>query len=259
MRAESASTIDVLVVVAARDPLDQRGRRRQLPFPDVEQHEHGFLGQEPEAPDGLLLVGVEAEIADGLPGFEAFVQALEDDLLAFGRFALRGRPMAPAALQPFQPPLGHREIGEDELEIESFEVARRVDAAVRMRVRGVLERPHDVQERVRVAQAGQVVGRQLLGADVALGRGRRGRQVRVGHDGMHDLLGLEDLGEPVQASVGHLDDADVERDPTEAAGLGMASGQGVEDGRLARSGKPDDGGLHVTDRSRSAGPTAEAQ
>ena len=187
------------------------------------------------------------------------MQPLEDDLLALGRFALRGRPVAPAPLQPLQPALGHREIGQDELEIEPLEVARGVDAAVRVRIRRILERPHDVQQRVRVAQAGQVVGRQLLGADVALGRRRRRRQVRVGDDGVHDLLRLEDLGQPVEAGVGHLDDADVEGDPAEAAGLGVASGQGVEDGRLARSGKPDDGGLHGTDRSRSAGRTAEAQ
>ena len=64
-----------------------------------------------------------------------------------------------------------------------------------------------------VAQPREVVGRQLLGADAALGRRRRRRQVDVGDVGVDDLLRLEDLGQPVEPLVGHLDDADVERSP----------------------------------------------
>jgi hypothetical protein len=60
-----------------------------------------------------------------------------------------------------------------------------------------------------------------------------------------DLLGLEDLGQAVQAFVRDLDDADVEGDPAVAAGLGVAAGEGVEDGRLAAAGEPHDGDLHV--------------
>jgi hypothetical protein len=89
-----------------------------------------------------------------------------------------------------------------------------------------------------------VVGRQLLGPDVTLGRGRRRRQVSVGDVGLDDLLGLEDGGQRIEPAVGHLDDADVEGDPAVAAGLGVPPGQGVEDGGLARSGKSDDGDLH---------------
>ena len=108
----------------------------------------------------------------------------------------------------------------------------------------VLERANDVEQRVRVAQPREVVGRQLLGPDPAVGRRRRGRQVDVGDVGLDDLLGLEDLGEAVEALVGHLHDPDVEGDAAVAAGLGVATGQGVEDGRLAAPGKPDDGDLH---------------
>ena len=113
-----------------------------------------------------------------------------------------------------------------------------------MRVGRVLEGADDVEQRVRVAQPREVVGRQLLGPDVALGRGRRRGQVGVGDVGLDDLLGLEDGGQRVEPLVGDLDDADVEGDPAVAAGLGVAPGQGVEDGGLARSGKPDDGDLH---------------
>ena len=106
-----------------------------------------------------------------------------------------GVPWRPLPLQPLEPALGHREVGEDELEVEPLEVARRVDAAVGMRVGRVLERADDVEQRVGVAQPREVVGRQLLGADVALGRRRRRGQVDVGDVGLDDLLRLEDLGQ----------------------------------------------------------------
>ena len=135
---------------------------------------------------------------------------------------------------------------------------RRVDRALRMGIGGVLERADDVEQRVRLAEPGEVLGRQLLGPDVALGRGRRGRQVDVGDVGLDDLLRLEDRGQPVEPLVGHLDDADVELHAAEPAGLGVAPGQRVEDGRLARSGKPDDRDLHRRDAYRPAGLSSRA-
>ena len=80
-----------------------------------------------------------------------------------------------------------------------LEVAGRIDDPVGMRDRRVLERPDDVEQRVGLAQPREVLGGQLLRADVALGRRRRRRQVDVGHVGLDDLLGLEDLGEPRRA------------------------------------------------------------
>ena len=163
------------------------------------------------------------------------MEAAEDDLLALVRLALGRRAVPAAALEPLEPSLGHRQVGQDELEVEPLEVAGRVDAAVRVRDGRVLERADDVEQRVGVAQPREVVGRQLLGPDVALGRGGRRRQVDVGDVGLDDLLRLEDLGQRVEPRVGHLDDADVEGDAAVAAGLGVAAGQRVEDGRLARS------------------------
>ena len=77
-------------------------------------------------------------------------------------------------------------------------------------MRRVLEGADDVEQRVGLAQAGEVLGRQLLGPDPALGRGGRRRQVDVRDVGLDDLLRLEDLGQPVEALVGDLHDADVE-------------------------------------------------
>ena len=152
--------------------------------------------------------------------------------------------MAGAGLEPLEAALGHGQVGEHELEVEPLDVASGVDAPVRVRVGRILERADDVEQGVRVAQPGEVVGGQLLGPDVALARRRRGRQVDVRDVGLDDLLRLEDAGQRVEPGVGHLDDADVEGDAAVAAGLGVAAGQRVEDGGLARSGKPDDGDLH---------------
>ena len=152
--------------------------------------------------------------------------------------------MPGAGLEPLEPSLGHRQVGHQELEIEPLEVAHRVDTAVGMRIRRVLERPGDVEQRVRIAQPAQVVGGQLLGPDMPLRGGGRRRQVGIGDVGMDDLLWLEDRGQGVETRVRDLHHPDVEGDPAVAAGLGMAAGERVEDSGLARTGKTDDGDLH---------------
>ncbi len=181
----------------------------------------------------------------GEPVDQAGVEPGQDDLLALVRLALGRRAVAAGRLEPLEPALGHRQVGQDELEVEPLDVPPRVDRAIGMRRRGILECAHDMEQGVRVAQPGEVLGGQLLGPDVALGRGGRRRQVGVGDVGLDDLLRLEDRGEALEPRVGDLDDADVELHPAESAGLGVAPGQRVEDGGLTRSGKPDDRDLHA--------------
>ena len=171
----------------------------------------------------------------------------DDDLLAVGGLSLGRRAVAAAAPEPIETPLGHRQVGQDEFQVEPLQVAGRVDAAVGVRVGGVVERPDDMQQRIGIAQPGKVVRWQLLGADMPLGRWRRRRHVHVGDIRLDDPLRLEDRGERSQARIGHLDHAHVEGDPAVAAGLSVAPSQGIEDGRLARTGKPDDGSLHGCD------------
>src|SRR4051812_50153730 len=103
--------------------------------------------------------------------------------------------MPRARLEPLDATFGHREVREEELEVEALDVPGRVDAAVGMRVRRVLERSDDVEQGIGIPQAGEMVGGQLLGPDVALGRGRWRRQVPVWDVRVDDLLRLEDAGE----------------------------------------------------------------
>ena len=255
----------MLVAVRGPDPLDELpGAVARSPSPTLSSTSTGFSVRKRNPRIALVVVGIEPEVADrrARPRAPSWMRR-QDDLLALGGLALGRRAVPAAALEPLEPAFGHREVGEDELEVELLEVAGRVDAAGRMRVGRILERADDVEQRVGVAQAREVVGRQLLGPDAALGRGRRRGQVDVRDVGLDDLLGLEDLGQPVEARVGDLDDADVERDPAVAAGLGVAAGQGVEDGGLATPGKPDDGDLHrpivAAGALRRAGGGAGAQ
>ena len=153
--------------------------------------------------------------------------------------------MAAGRAEPFQAPVDHRQVGQDELEVEALDVALGVDAPVGVRIRRILEGADDVEQRVGVPQPRQVLGRQLLGPHAALARRRRCGQVDVGDVGLDDLLGLEDRGELVQALVGDLHDPHVEGQPAEASGLGVAPGERVEDGRLAAPGQTHDRDLHV--------------
>ena len=97
------------------------------------------------------------------------MDATQHDLLALGGFALGLRAVAAAALEPFEAALGHRQVGQGELQVELLEVARRVHAAGHVRVRRVLERADDVEQRIGVTEPREVVGRQLLGPHATLG------------------------------------------------------------------------------------------
>ncbi len=168
----------------------------------------------------------------------------QDGILTLSSLTFRWIAMPGARLQSFDPSLSHGQVSHQELEIEPLDIPGRVDAAVGVRVARVLEGPDDMEQGVRVTQPGKMVGRQLLRADMTLGRWRQSGQIDVRDVGLDDLLRLEHTGQDVEARIGNLDDPDIEGDAAVAAGLGVATGEGVEDGGLARAGKPDDGDLH---------------
>src|SRR5258705_388574 len=84
-------------------------------------------------------VGIESEVADRRAGLEAGVDAAQDRVLALGRLTFGRVAMAGARLEPFDPALGHRQVGEQEFQVELLEIAGGVDAAGGMRVGRVLE------------------------------------------------------------------------------------------------------------------------
>src|SRR6476660_10387108 len=114
----------MLMARATTHPLDQRRNARQVTLADVQQHEDRLLGQEPEPADRLRVVIVETEVADRRAGLEPLMDPSDDDLLPLGGLALGLRPVAATRLEPLQSTLGHRQVGERELEVELLEVAR---------------------------------------------------------------------------------------------------------------------------------------
>src|SRR5436190_23125308 len=232
------------MLVAGSNRRDALPRGRDLPLADIQQHQDRLLGQEAEASDRLFLVRVELRVADRRALLQGSLEPDDHGLFALVRLLLGRRAVATALLQPLEAALDEGKIREDELGVEPIDVARRVDRALRMGIVGVVESAHDVEQRVAVAETGKVLGSQVLCSDVALARGGWRGQVHVGHIRLDDLFRLEDLGQLVESLVRDLHDADVELHPTEPAGLGVAPGERVEDGRLARSGKTDDGDLH---------------
>ena len=136
--------------------------------------------------------------------------------------------------EAFEAPIHDGEVGQDELQVQALDVARRIDAALGMRVGRILEGPDDVEQRVGITQPGQVLGRELLRPDAAVGRCRRRGQVDVGDVGVDDLLRMEDGGQAVEPLVRNLDDADVEGHAPEPTGFDVAACQRVEDGASCR-------------------------
>ena len=128
---------------------------------DVEQHQHRLLGQEAEAADALRLVLGQLHVADRPALAQRREEPLQHHQLALVRLALGRRAVAARRPQLLDAPLDHAQVGEHELQLQPLDVAPGVDGAVGMRHGRVVERPHHVEQRVGVAQAGQLVGRDV--------------------------------------------------------------------------------------------------
>ena len=223
------------VPIASGEPGHDLGLARQVGLADVEQYQDRLLGQEAEATDRLLLIGGEALAAQGPARDQRLVQPLQKRQLAVVGLALRRRSVMSARLQALQALLHDRKVGQRELQIQSLEVAPRVDRTLGVRHGRIIEGPDDVQQCIGLAQSRQLIGRQLLGSDSPFGRGRRRRQVEVRDVGVDDLLGLEDLGQPTEPLVWDLDGPDVQLHSAVAAGLSVASGKRIENRCLPRA------------------------
>ena len=104
----------------------------------------------------------------------------------------------------------------------------------------VVKAAHHVHQRVALPDMAQ----ELVAQARALGRALdQARDVHELHDGGGLFVGLPHLGQLVQPGVGHRHDAAVGLDGAEGVvgRLGVAGrGDGVEKGRLAHIGQPDD-------------------
>jgi hypothetical protein len=106
----------------------------------------------------------------------------------------------------------------------------------------VVEAAHHVDDGVGLADVGQ----ELVAQAFTLGgAGDQTGDVHELDDGRLDLLRIDDLGQGVEARIGHFDDADVGLDGAEGVVLGgdAGLGEGIEEGRFADVGQADDAAL----------------
>ena len=250
----------VPVRVAGAMPSDERRRAGDLALADVEQHEHRLLGEEPEAADAPSPRRRRAaRLADRRPASSAGLSRSRIDLLALVRLALGRRAVAAASPEPLEAALDHREVGQDELEVELLEVAGRVDGARRVRLRR--RSPRSAQTTWSSASESRSRARCSAGSSSVPTRpsvdARRRRQVHVGHVGLDDLLGLEDLGQPVEPLVGDLDHAELSWIPPNPPVSAWPRVSVLKTVVLPRPGKADDGDLHAADATGHAATGAQ--
>ena len=145
------------------------------------------------------------------------------------------------------PSLEHRhallqavEIGEHQLGLDGLGVGDRIDAALDMDDVVILEAAEHIGDGVDLADHGE----ELIAEAFALGgAAHEAGDVDEGEPRRDDLGGLGDLGERIEARIGHRHLADIRLDGAEGiiggrGGRGL--GQRVEEGGLADIGQSDD-------------------
>ncbi len=140
--------------------------------------------------------------------------------------------------------LFHRlQVGEHQLRVDGVDVAQRVDAAFDVHHVGIVEAPHDVKNRMDVANVRQKLVAQPLA--------RRGAADQAGNvhklkHRRHDFFGGDMPGDPLKARVGNRHGADVGFLGAKRVALGRhARGrQGVEQHALANVRESDDACFH---------------
>ncbi len=177
-------------------------------FRDVgDVHQRLEREQEQIAHQRFLFV-VEAEAARRLAFVETGRELLQNRHLRHRFLVVRlGR-----TLDAVQRLVDGVEIGQRQLGIDRFDVGDRIDLAGHVHDVGVLEAAHDVSDRVDFAD----VREELVAEPLAL---RRARDEAGDVDELdrrrNDFLRLHDVGERLQARIGHRHDADVRIDRAE--------------------------------------------
>jgi hypothetical protein len=199
----------------------------------IQDIEHGTLGEELETAGELGLFGLEVEFAKGLFGFEGQAATVEDGALVLEAGVFLLLEVLVDALDAANDLVV---IGQEQFEIEVGGVAQRVNRAGRVRHGGIFEDAEDMGERVHIAKRsedGGVAGRDFMKA----------ADVHVLNYSVGDLLGVEERSELVETRLGDFGDADVSGG---GGGLGveMGFGEDAEEGGLADEREADDAGLH---------------
>ena len=196
----------------------------------------------------------QLEVADRLAGAEGGHDALQDGQLAVVGLALRRRAVVARRPQLLEALLDHPQVGQGELQVQALDVAPRVDRCRRDAARWDRRRrvPRGAARRRRAgAPAGRPGCRRRPRDPRPPMAGPAGR--RTSRRPAPRAVGLKRAVRRVSRSSGTLTTPTLTVTPAEAARLGVAAGERVEDGGLARAGQADDGDLHRAVSTRRPG------
>jgi hypothetical protein len=230
-----------------------RGQLRRnlvLAIVDVGDEQDRLGGQERQLPHGRGRLRRSRRGAGRASGSQRLGHLLQPTLL-ISRLAHSAPRLAG---DPLQPPLDLLEVRVDELGLDGGDVGERVHATLRMHDAFVGVAAHDVRDRVGFANVAQEPVAESL---AAMGVGHQpGDVVELDRVGRH-LGGAHHLSHPVEPWVGDRHHRHVGLDGGErvVGGLGGASGEGVEQRRLAGVGQTDDADPHRP-RPPTARPSA---
>ena len=136
--------------------------------------------------------------------------------------------------------LFHRgQIGQRQFGVDGLDIGDRIDLSRDVHDIGVFETAHHMGDGVGLANVGQ----ELVAQSFAFGRsGHQPGDIHELDDRRNDFLRLDDLGQLLQARIGHFHDADVGLDGAEGIVLRRDArlGQRVEEGGFAHIGQSDD-------------------
>jgi hypothetical protein len=150
--------------------------------------------------------------------------------------------------EPGDPVLRHAQVPVDQLQVHDLQVPDRVHAPLGVLHRGVLEGPEHVDQGLRLGGEGEEGVSQTSALARVPGEARQIHELDLGGG---DLLGLPELGQPVEALVRHGDDGPVRVRLPPRVGLDLRPGPGddVEDRGLAAQGQTHDTAVKHRPRS----------
>ncbi len=216
------------------DAVDLGKRGADLALVHVGNVQHGLHREEVQVTDGgAVLVGHVHR-----PGA---VTLAEPRLQPSGNLETPGRERVSLCvlLHARQRAFERAEVGQHELGLDGLHVTRRVDTTVHVNDVGIGEVPHDLGDRVALAD----VGKELVAEALAFVRAlHQPCDVHELDGGGNHPFGGDEFGQAIEARVGHGHDADVGLDRGErvVGGVNLPARERGEERGLADVGQTDD-------------------
>ena len=188
--------------------------------------------------DNVLVLAKALEGAGGLALLKVRLERLEDLHVLIELFIRLG-----GLARALEAALQMLDIREDELEVDGFDVARRVDRALDMHDVVIVKAAHHVDDRVHLSDMGQ----ELVAQALALARAaHQARDVHELHDRRGGLFRVVQVGQRLEPLVRHGDHADVGVDRAEGivCALRARLRDRIEQGGLAYVREPDNAEFH---------------